>query len=1017
MANNYFEKIKELMKTLDTISKGKEGILADGPTNPESFNYGHLDYGINDDPADSGNKFSDVNIDIEIENLIEQTVNFWNESVAEIVSKYKNAILNANNYWDAGLSFENTPYVMPNENKNGEKYEEIRTDEIEAVLKNSNNLDFTIELNRGIESLNNYLTRLLMPRYSRRVEIEDLNRNFWVIAQNLSALNEINGEILDKMISEITGLWENVYRLWQGILYLAERIDLLEKSLDQLGAQAAKTKIQLAYGNSFGQAQNRFGEDHVLDRLYKKDENGKYIVFTYAGEDGTKSEEFLTLTDTFYFKKGDSRYFGIYPYIEKKSISYESKIEGEEGALKEGWCCYFHYNKTISPKRFEGMSDEEIDRIFIKIDGDPDSGAARHGEFISILRNFGNRTASELLEDVRSKNYVLISPILKDEFVAIDNLTILTNPVMDFLQLYRDLLQYSIPLSSLGTIFDEQFIDADVPNGYQGVRATYLQWLIFTKEKKWSDLELVPQKYYDVISFLNNKGILNECLLISALEELKDLNTNKDIGTLKSILIKNGYDKILDDFYETYQKIVELFGFIIEEGDSLENYPYFNAQASSWEISQELAEKSFSKLNSYIDEWNRINSTDGLNSFSYCPTWCLFVNYKELFLNNQKSDFVSVKSESELNGKDYKVCLNQENVGKIPSQIQNAKPHIIKWDLISNEIASDIFSPLKTHKHFDNSKDRYDPSLNYNQGYEERLKNLLIYVYDQTFWAEQGQEDVFGNSCLYPWKSSFGVWFDFVKEPTQSGATVVAGSMRSFTSNHHQGLHLISYPTDIFVNPLIMATRNIYNVDVAVTFEGVQDKRFNDFIRYGKPYPSIAALLACKENNEDYLDALNNEDNFISYNDYLYIKEGAWKTDSVLRYIDGFIGFEQSEEYPSGSNLPEIDLIHYTPVEKERRDDYISYEVERSRISDARRIYYYGPTYIGGKKYSISSTDLINAGYPSPIDEGATLWKNHNSINNPAISISYLSSDTPEQQLSIFISKDITQNDFSREKI
>ena len=52
-----------------------------------------------------------------------------------------------------------------------------------------------------------------MLKYLRRVEVEDLNRNFWVIGQNLSLLNklvlDLDGPLvrtIKGLISEITGL-------------------------------------------------------------------------------------------------------------------------------------------------------------------------------------------------------------------------------------------------------------------------------------------------------------------------------------------------------------------------------------------------------------------------------------------------------------------------------------------------------------------------------------------------------------------------------------------------------------------------------------------------------------------------------------------------------------------------------------------------------------------------------------------------------------------------------------------
>lgn len=63
-------------------------------------------------------------------------------------------------------------------------YEDVRdTDAATSVLMNDNNFDFTHTQNQQTnwEQIDKWI-RLLMPENSRKVETEDLNRNFWVIA-------------------------------------------------------------------------------------------------------------------------------------------------------------------------------------------------------------------------------------------------------------------------------------------------------------------------------------------------------------------------------------------------------------------------------------------------------------------------------------------------------------------------------------------------------------------------------------------------------------------------------------------------------------------------------------------------------------------------------------------------------------------------------------------------------------------------------------------------------------------
>jgi len=77
---------------------------------------------------------------------------------------------------DAGFTFNSAgPWVKPNMNVDGHSYGKVRgNDKIVRILSNKTKMQFTHKL------LEKYI-RLLMPEYERTVEVEDLNRNFWVI--------------------------------------------------------------------------------------------------------------------------------------------------------------------------------------------------------------------------------------------------------------------------------------------------------------------------------------------------------------------------------------------------------------------------------------------------------------------------------------------------------------------------------------------------------------------------------------------------------------------------------------------------------------------------------------------------------------------------------------------------------------------------------------------------------------------------------------------------------------------
>lgn len=161
---------------------------------------------------------------------------YWNQSVKDAIDLFNNKF-NGNidlgngqiitttdiKDADAGYSFSDTPWVKPNINIDGETYDDVRgADAITSVLKDDNELQFTHE---GVYDW----IRLLMPKYLRTVEVEDLNRNFWVIGQVTSALCAFlfgdNGlaDLLDSLLKEIVGLWENVLFLWVASALMAQR--------------------------------------------------------------------------------------------------------------------------------------------------------------------------------------------------------------------------------------------------------------------------------------------------------------------------------------------------------------------------------------------------------------------------------------------------------------------------------------------------------------------------------------------------------------------------------------------------------------------------------------------------------------------------------------------------------------------------------------------------------------------------------------------------------------------------
>lgn len=161
----------------------------------------------------------------------------WNPSFAQLLALYckyfvnqeeidstnitVHDIVNAN----AGNSFEENPWVIPNINIDNKQYPEVRkNDKIERILNDDKFLQFTHS------TFKKYI-RLLMPEYQRVVEVEDLNRNFWVIGQVLtgilsflfdkdSPLNNLFNGILD----ELAQFWENLLYLWIAFALISQEL-------------------------------------------------------------------------------------------------------------------------------------------------------------------------------------------------------------------------------------------------------------------------------------------------------------------------------------------------------------------------------------------------------------------------------------------------------------------------------------------------------------------------------------------------------------------------------------------------------------------------------------------------------------------------------------------------------------------------------------------------------------------------------------------------------------------------
>lgn len=184
--------------------------------------------------TETNQQLSYITNQIDLPDFFSAPQDIWNESLqgladdiygyttSQIYTITKMHLYNA----DAGNMFAKVvvPWAIPFTNIDDDTYSEVRDDDkVFSVLGNKRNLQFTRKQTSS-------LIRLIMPKYTRRVEIEDLNRNFWVIGQAIGAASKFLYDdtesplpkIFGKILDEITQLWENIIYMYASAYYLKQ---------------------------------------------------------------------------------------------------------------------------------------------------------------------------------------------------------------------------------------------------------------------------------------------------------------------------------------------------------------------------------------------------------------------------------------------------------------------------------------------------------------------------------------------------------------------------------------------------------------------------------------------------------------------------------------------------------------------------------------------------------------------------------------------------------------------------
>lgn len=194
---------------------------------------------LNEENAASVVEFINDHADL-IENFLddclERKTEHWNKSFDKLIETFNDMVvedkqigesiftINDITAANAGNSFRGGEWVKPWQNINGYDYAEVRgNDKSTEALNNPEFLQFT-------HRIFDKFIKLLMPEYKRVVQVEDLNRNFWVIGQILAAIleflfNDDNPykDVFDGILDEIAQLWENLLYLWIGFIAISQK--------------------------------------------------------------------------------------------------------------------------------------------------------------------------------------------------------------------------------------------------------------------------------------------------------------------------------------------------------------------------------------------------------------------------------------------------------------------------------------------------------------------------------------------------------------------------------------------------------------------------------------------------------------------------------------------------------------------------------------------------------------------------------------------------------------------------
>lgn len=488
-------------------------------------------------------------------------LNFWNESIVDLDNEIKNLKNWKDNFKeegfldiaDAGSIFSynvDSKWVIPWLNYDKNSYSIVRdNDKFIKALSSDENLQFT----RNYSQDQNWI-RLIMPKNTRRVEIEDLNRNFWVISQTVSQIlqflfKEDNPlkSIFSKMLSEIAQLNENVMNLW---------VEFYLTSLKYYSD--VRVLFMPAQPNYSENSRGRFGKN--TKRKYQPKYDRMDMVSYGKGMDFIFLSEFLD-NYTYLIDKYPQSNLVIIPYIRSNNYkhNYYSRVYFP-GILffdRNQWETTHNYDYSVSGYQFKiyNENNSQSDDVSIDIRKNIDSpvpatfvyndlyGVREDDHSYRFLRPFSSIETIEEEEVQKYYGTIRFIPTIKAKYV--DNHIELDEFKIDFYDAAKMIIQKNVePLLTLSS--PEKLYS--VNNNYH-VREINLNY-----QENQPDKSLI--KPYDSIT-MNNKLYLGEVLSWSGYTteierwtdgELIDFANDGILIKIGNFLPKINSESIKDDF-------------------------------------------------------------------------------------------------------------------------------------------------------------------------------------------------------------------------------------------------------------------------------------------------------------------------------------------------------------------------------------------------------------------------------------------------------------------------------------